>query len=108
MLDLAGVRDAPLSFPFGSFSMEGSVPDAVALAQTVLLVAALGYVWLLFARTERRASDLVAASAAAIGVVVLFGKVLSPQFLVWLVPLVALTLAREAGSRHCRCSPQPR
>jgi uncharacterized membrane protein len=95
VLDSAGVREAPVSFPFAAFSMEGDVPDAVALVQAVLLVAALVYVYVLFARTERRAADLVAASAAAIGAVVLLGKVLSPQFVVWLVPLVALTLARD-------------
>ncbi len=95
VLDLAGAREAPVSFPFAAFSMEGDVPDAVALVQAVLLLAALAYVCLLFARTERRAADLVAASTAAIAAVVLLGKVLSPQFLVWLVPLVALTLARD-------------
>ena len=55
-------------------------------AQTVLQAAALVAVWILFARGPATPARLVAACAASVVVFVAFGKVLSPQFLIWLVP----------------------
>ncbi|MDX6513074.1 MAG: hypothetical protein QOE36_2578, partial [Gaiellaceae bacterium] len=59
-------------------------------------IAVVAAVWLLFARSPRRGADLVAAAAAAVAVFVVFDRVLSPQFLVWLLPLVALLSGRRA------------
>jgi hypothetical protein len=56
----------------------------------VLQAAALLLVWILFARGPATPERLVAACAASVVVFVAFGKVLSPQFLIWLVPVVAL------------------
>lgn len=75
---------------YGSQNLAGSLPDALASAQTVLQAVALAVVWLLFARGPATPGRLVAASAASVVVFVAFGKVLSPQFLIWLVPVVAL------------------
>ena len=72
------------------------MPDALATVQTVLQAGALVAVWLLFARGPATPPRLVAACAASVVVFVAFGKVLSPQFLIWLVPVVAL-LAGRAG-----------
>jgi hypothetical protein len=69
----------------GSQNLDGPVPDALAVAQSVLQGLALLAVWLV----ARRGSFL-AAAAAALTAFVAFGKVLSPQFLVWLLPLVPL------------------
>jgi Mannosyltransferase (PIG-M) len=49
----------------------------------------------LFARTRRSEEQLVVACAAAAAAFVAFGKVVSPQFLIWLCPLVPLVAGRR-------------
>jgi hypothetical protein len=77
----------------GSQNLAGSLPDALAAVQTAFQVLAVAAVWLLFALGRRDRASLVAASAAALTAFVAFGKVLSPQFLIWLIPLVPLVAA---------------
>lgn len=75
----------------GSQTFVGPLPDAVAGVQTVLQATALLALWAWFARRrDASAEGLLAASAAAVCLFVALGKVLSPQFLLWLVPLVPL------------------
>jgi glycosyl transferase family 87 len=83
------------SFGSGSWNLTGSLPDALAALQTVLQLAAVLLVWLVFARGSRGREQLLVGSAAAVAVWVLFGRVLSPQYLLWLVPLVALAVGRS-------------
>jgi hypothetical protein len=85
-----GLYDPEVVSSYGSQNLAGSLPDALAAGQTVLQAAALVAVWLLFARGPATPERLVAACAASVVVFVAFGKVLSPQFLIWLVPIVAL------------------
>jgi uncharacterized membrane protein len=93
---LLAVRAAPHpSFGSGSWNLEGGVPDALAALQTIAQLAAVALVWLAFARTRRGPEELLLASAAAEAAWIVLGKVLSPQFLLWLVPLVALVLRRR-------------
>jgi Glycosyltransferase family 87 len=69
----------------GSRDAVGGVPRAVAaLSSLVVVVVVLWIAWL-YARGRR---DTLLAAAAAVTAFVTLGKVLSPQFLVWLVPLV--------------------
>ena len=84
-----GLYEAEVVSSHGSQNLVGALPDALATAQTVLQVAAIAIVWLAFARA-RNAGQLARASAAATVAFVAWGKVLSPQFLVWLLPLVPL------------------
>jgi hypothetical protein len=74
----------------GSQNLSGALPDAFAALQTVLQAAALVAVWIAFARGRTERERLLCAATAAVVAFVAFGKVLSPQFLIWLIPLVPL------------------
>ena len=86
VLDRLGLRDvATAAKPPGSTNVVGGVADAIAtLSSLVAIVAVLAVAWL-YAR--RRGSPLVAAAAAVVAFIA-FGKVFSPQYVDWLVPLV--------------------
>jgi hypothetical protein len=79
----------------GSQNLVGTAPDILEpLATGVLAVALLGS-WIAFARGPAETARLLRYGAAVVCVFVAFGKVLSPQFLIWLVPLVALVPGRR-------------
>jgi hypothetical protein len=90
----------------GSQNLAGRLPDALAVVEGVLEAAAIVAIWVWFARGSADSGRLFRACAAAVCAFVLFGKVLSPQFLIWLVPLVALVRGRRglaAGSVLVAC-----
>jgi hypothetical protein len=66
----------------------GTLAAATSLVQLAALVA----VWLAAWRDER---PLLRHAAAGVCAFAAFGKVLSPQFLIWLVPLVPLVRGRR-------------
>ena len=80
---------------FGSQNPSGSGVLALSVLSTVASVVAVTGIWLLFARGPATGERLVAHAAAAAAVLLAFGKVFSPQFLVWLVPLVPLVRGRR-------------
>lgn len=92
--DRLGVYDATVVSSSGSQNLSGALPDAFALAQTALQALAVGLVWGLFASGRGGRASFVAACAATVAGFVAFGKVLSPQFLIWLIPLVPLVAGR--------------
>ena len=71
-------------------NLSGSLPDAVAVLTLVLEAVAVVTVWLLYARVRDARARLPLAFAAAVAGFLAFTKVFSPQYLVWLVPLVVL------------------
>jgi hypothetical protein len=74
----------------GSQNLVGPLPDALAWVQTVLQAVAFLAIWIRFARGPATRERLVRYAAAAVVAFVALGKVLSPQFMIWLVPAVAL------------------
>jgi hypothetical protein len=76
---------------FGSQNVSGTGAHTAEIATTVVGIAALVSVWVMYARTPVYGERLVTYSAAAVAAVLAFGKVFSPQFVVWLVLLVPLT-----------------
>jgi hypothetical protein len=73
-----------------SRDLAGSVPDALAVATGIVQLVAIVLVAWLFARGDRGGERLVAATAATVAVFLAFARFLSPQYAVWLVPLVPL------------------
>jgi hypothetical protein len=71
--------------------------DIVGDFSAALELAVLLALWVSFARSPRDAYSLVRFSAAAIATAVGFGKVFSPQYLLWLVPLVPLVPRRRGA-----------
>ena len=78
---------------FGSQNLAGSLPDRLASLQTLCRSSPSCAVWLAVARARDPLAGLLCGSAAAVVAFVAFGKVLSPQFLIWLIPLVPLAAA---------------
>jgi len=74
----------------GSQNLTGTGPDVVAGLQAIGQVVAVALVWASFARGPATPERLVRHAAAAVVAFVALSKVLSPQFLVWLVLLVPL------------------
>jgi hypothetical protein len=84
---------------YGSQNLAGSLPDALATAQTILQGLALLALWLAFGlRGPPTTERLFRYAAAAVCVFVALGKVLSPQFLIWLIPLVPLVRGRRGAA----------
>ena len=79
----------------GSQDLIGSLPDAVATAQSVLQIALLVVIWMVFARGPTTPDRLIRFFAASLAAFIALSKVASPQFLIWLIPLVGLVGGRR-------------
>jgi uncharacterized membrane protein len=92
LLDRLGLYDAQVVRTTGvaGRNLVGSAADAVAVASLALEALAVAAVWALYARVRDARAGLPLAFAAAVAGFIAFTKVFSPQYLVWLVPLVVL------------------
>ena len=79
----------------GSDNLEGGAEKAVAIVSAVVVLVALVAVWTVYARRRGGPEEALAACAAAVTAYIAFNKVFSPQYLVWLVPLVPLVRGRR-------------
>ena len=76
----------------GSQNLDGTAAVVVATVLTAAQLGVLTWIWL---RRPRTGEELVRWSAAALVAFVALGKVLSPQFLIWLAPVVPLVAGRR-------------
>lgn len=79
-----------------SQNLSGPGAHAAAVLSSVAQVVALLAAWTLYARGPQTRERLVRYAAASVLAFVAFDKVLSPQYMVWLVPLVPLVRSRAA------------
>jgi hypothetical protein len=79
----------------GSQNLAGNAAHWVAVLSTVLQAGVLIWIWAAFARGRGDAEALVRSTAVALCAFVAFGKVLSPQFMIWLIPIVPLVRGRR-------------
>ena len=90
-----GLYEPTVNSDYNSQNLGGTLPDLLIALSGVALVATLAAVYVLFARRAASRDLLVLGAAAAVCATVALGKVLSPQLLVWLVPLVPLVAGRR-------------
>jgi hypothetical protein len=90
-----GAWTVHLNLSHGSQNQGGSLADALAAVQSVVQALVVIALWIAFARGPAAPERLVRYSAAAVAAFIAFGKVLSPQFLIWLLPLVPLVRGRR-------------
>lgn len=81
-------------FSFGSDNLQGPVANALASLQTVALGLALLWIWVRFAGSAAEPVRLAIAAAAAICAYVALGKVLSDNYVTWLIPFALLAPGR--------------
>jgi hypothetical protein len=82
----------------GSQNLAGSTAAAIGWLQTALQLCVVCAVWAVFALRRRSQEELVRFGAAAVVAFIAFGKVMSPQFLVWLIPVVPLVRRWSAAA----------
>jgi hypothetical protein len=86
-----GMRPLSTVTTHGAQALSGRGAGLTALLSTVAELASVAAVWLAFARRRTREHEAaLLAAAATVAAVVAFDKVLSPQYLIWLVPFVPL------------------
>jgi len=82
-------------FTHQSDNLDGHVTLAFAGVMSVLQLVGLLAVWGLYALGPATRERLLTAAAAAVCAFIVFDRVLSPQYLIWLAPLVAMIDGRR-------------
>ena len=85
-----GVLNVGLVSERHSFGLGGTSGTLLAALTSLAFLGALALIWLNAPRLVRSDQGLVLAWAATLCTAVVLGRVLSPQYLIWLVPLVPL------------------
>jgi nucleoid DNA-binding protein len=91
-----GAYDPTVNSDYNSQNLGGALAAVVATASGLAGLAVIAAIVVAFARRPWPVERFFVACAAALTALVAFGKILSPQFLVWLVPLVALVPSAAA------------
>ncbi|HET8528643.1 MAG TPA: glycosyltransferase 87 family protein [Gaiellaceae bacterium] len=87
--NIAGIGTGVVS-NFGSQNVAGPGVHEITLATTALELLAIVACWVLFVRGEPTFDRLLVACAASTTALLAFGKVFSPQYMIWLFALVPL------------------
>jgi hypothetical protein len=74
----------------GSQNLVGGLADAVGFVSSAIEVAAVLAVAWVYRRGRNDPQRFMIAIAASVAAFIAFGKVLSPQYLVWLIPIMPL------------------
>ena len=82
-------------FTHGSDNLDGHPPMQFASVMSVIQALAILGVWGLYAAGKATKERLIVASTAAVCAFIVFDRVLSPQYLIWLVPLVMIVPGRR-------------
>ena len=101
-LEHLGMRPLATVSSHGAQGLSGRGAGLAADLSTVLEIGTVVAVWVLFAR--RRAPDaeaLLLAVGATVAALVAFDRVLSPQYLIWLAPIVPLVRGRRGIVAIC-------
>ena len=92
--DLFGLK-ATIVSSFGSQNLQTRFSGVAATLTTLLQIGSLVAIWALYWKRGSGREDTIRYAAAAVTAFVAFGKVLSPQYLIWLIPLVPLVGGRR-------------
>ena len=84
-----------LVYSHGSDNLVGHAPHLMVLAQSVLGPVCLVAIWVAFARGPAERDRLLRYAVASVCAFVALSKVLSPQYLIWLIPLVPIVRDRR-------------
>ena len=87
--------DLTVVFSHGSNNLGGHGADLLATGQTLLGAVVLVALWVAYGRGPQTPERLLRYSAACVCAFVAFGKVLSPQYLIWLIALVLIVPGRR-------------
>jgi hypothetical protein len=79
----------------GSDNLSGGGSEPLAVLQALLQIAAIVGVYCWFVRGEMSRDRLIRAGAGVLVAFIAFGKVLSPQYLIWLIPFIPLVRGKR-------------
>jgi uncharacterized membrane protein len=82
-------------FTHSSDNLDGHATLAFAGVMSVLQIVGLLVVWALYALGPATRERLLTTAAAAVCAFIVFDRVLSPQYLIWLAPMVAMINGRR-------------
>jgi hypothetical protein len=82
-------------FTHGSDNLDGHPPMQFASVMSVIQAAAIVGSWLVYATGRATKERLMVAATTAVCAFIVFDRVLSPQYLIWLVPLVMVVPGRR-------------
>jgi len=85
----------PLSKQGHYYDFPGHSAQIIGFVSVGIGISIIAALWIAHARVPASRASLVRYAAATVAAYIAFGKVLSPQYLLWLVPLVPLVAGRR-------------